>query len=103
MSPSIVPDIEVPVLVVGGGPSGLLMAHILAKFGGRFPIKNNNYYHMFIYWLFMVTYSSDTCHRKIRNTSRSAKSACPQPQDFGVLSAIRPGRECNTADGHASR
>lgn len=39
MSPSVVPDVEVPVLVVGAGPSGLLMAHMLAKLGGRVQYK----------------------------------------------------------------
>lgn len=28
------PDLEVPVLIVGGGPSGLLLAYLLSKLNG---------------------------------------------------------------------
>jgi NADPH-dependent 2,4-dienoyl-CoA reductase/sulfur reductase-like enzyme len=32
-------DVDVPILIVGGGPTGLLLAHMLSKLGGETKFK----------------------------------------------------------------
>jgi len=31
-------DIDIPILIVGGGPTGLLLAHLLSKLGGQYSL-----------------------------------------------------------------
>ena len=37
-------DLEIPVLIVGGGPTGLLLAHMLSRFGGKTQQRDNSLY-----------------------------------------------------------
>jgi ribulose 1,5-bisphosphate synthetase/thiazole synthase len=32
-------EIDIPILIVGGGPTGLLLAHMLTQFGGMFRLS----------------------------------------------------------------
>ena len=34
-TPSGLKDVDIPILIVGGGPTGLLLAHMLSQFGGE--------------------------------------------------------------------
>lgn len=32
-------DIDIPILIIGGGPTGLLLAHLLSELGGQYSLS----------------------------------------------------------------
>jgi 2-polyprenyl-6-methoxyphenol hydroxylase-like FAD-dependent oxidoreductase len=40
-------DIDIPILIVGGGPTGLLLAYLLSKLGGPYSLISPSHTHAF--------------------------------------------------------
>ena len=93
-----------PVLIVGAGPVGLILAFMLVQLKSQFPIK-----------IFLTRPSPEDsflslgrphpsprhCHRSSRYPSRRTKSACDNFPLFRNLPAIWPGPSSTSREGNS--
>lgn len=87
MSPSKVDtqafDHEVPILIVGGGPSGLLLAYMLAQLNSAQSATVS------IYSYTETPHSSNPHRRALSHQISCTKSTCALSSIFGIMSPIR--------------
>lgn len=75
---------DVPVLIVGGGPTGLLLAYLLSKLNGM-----SNYHMLLILRNLTFASSKVPLDREISPTTFCTESACTEPSDARDMSTIR--------------
>jgi 2-polyprenyl-6-methoxyphenol hydroxylase-like FAD-dependent oxidoreductase len=73
-------DIDIPVLIVGGGPTGLLLAHLLSKLRGLYSItlSSASYLHLQVKSLIIERYPTRLSAPKAHALSPRTLEICRQ-------------------------
>ncbi len=93
------PITEIPVLIVGGGPSGLLQAYMLSKLGGLQSLPSLR----FGQFQMKLKSSQIAGYRTVSHKTRRTQSPRLVPQIVGTMSAVWTRRESHTAFGNPKK
>lgn len=74
--------IDVPILIVGGGPTGLLLAYLLSMLGGKIDPPVNGI-------LELIRASRVSDNREVSEPFGSSQSACPISPHLGNMPPVR--------------
>ena len=64
-------DVDIPILIIGGGPTGLLLAHLLSELGGQYSLSLSQL------CLTLTPLSQKPHNRALPHASLSAQSPRP--------------------------
>lgn len=93
-------DVDVPVLVIGAGPTGLLTAYMLSKLGGTSNDVKTGIWPELISGLIRSQFLD---LREIFSTISCPKSTCPKSTKLGDMPAIRFGHCGHSTDRNTSK
>lgn len=80
---------DIPVLIVGAGPTGLFLSHLISQLGGGLDTAQTE-----------SSFAKGDCSslarcREIPNSAGRPQSSCDQSAKYGDISTIRPRYQCH--------